>query len=230
MKKAVIKAAGLTKIYIRGTEEVYAVNKIDLEINDGDFIALMGPSGSGKTTLLDLIGCLDNVSSGSLEVFGKEVSGVKEKDLVGLRRGHIGFIFQEFLLIPSLTAIENVELSLYFARRPQEKKKLLELFEKVGLGHRVNHLPKEMSGGERQRVAIARALAVSPKFLIADEPTGNLDTRSSQEIFDIFKKINKDEGLTIILATHNPKLGSQADRIVYLKDGKVVSREESSLY
>ena len=229
MKKAVIKAAGLTKIYIRGTEEVYAVNKIDLEINDGDFIALMGPSGSGKTTLLDLIGCLDNVSSGSLEVFGKEVSGVKEKDLVGLRRGHIGFIFQEFLLIPSLTAIENVELSLYFARRPQEKKKLLELFEKVGLGHRVNHLPKEMSGGERQRVAIARALAVSPKFLIADEPTGNLDTRGSQEIFDIFKKINKDEGLTIILATHNPRLGAQAGRVIYLKDGRIVSKEEADL-
>ena len=230
MKKAIIKAAGLTKVYMRGTEEVYAVNGIDLEISDGDFIALMGPSGSGKTTLLDLIGCLDNVSSGKLEVFGKDVSRVKENNLVGLRRGHIGFIFQEFLLIPSLTALENVELSLYFARRPQERKNLLQLFEKVGLGHRINHLPKEMSGGERQRVAIARALAVSPKFLLADEPTGNLDTRSSQEIFDIFKKINKEEGLTIILATHNPKLGSQADRIIYLKDGKVVSKEESSLY
>jgi len=230
MNKAVIKAEGLTKVYIRGTEEVYAVNGIDIEINDGDFLALMGPSGSGKTTLLDLVGCLDNASSGSLEVFGKDVSRVKENNLVGLRRGHIGFIFQEFLLIPSLTALENVELSLYFARRPQEIKKLLQLFEKVGLGHRVNHLPKEMSGGERQRVAIARALAVSPKFLIADEPTGNLDTRSSQEIFDIFKRINKEEGLTIILATHNPKLGSQADRIIYLKDGKIVSKEESSLY
>ena len=230
MKKTVIKASGLTKVYIRGTEEVYAVNGINLEIDDGDFIALMGPSGSGKTTLLDLIGCLDNISSGKLEVFGKDVSKVKENGLVGLRRGHIGFIFQDFLLIPSLTAIENVELSLYFARRPQERKKLIQLFEKVGLGHRIDHLPKEMSGGERQRVAIARALAVSPKFLIADEPTGNLDTRSSQEIFDIFKKINKDEGLTIILATHNPKLGSQADRIIYLKDGKIVSKEESSLY
>ncbi|MCX5678583.1 MAG: ABC transporter ATP-binding protein [Candidatus Omnitrophica bacterium] len=230
MKKTMIKASGLTKVYIRGTEEVYAVNSINLEINDGDFIALMGPSGSGKTTLLDLIGCLDNVSSGRLEVFGKDVSKVKENSLVGLRRGHIGFIFQEFLLIPSLTAIENVELSLYFARRPQDRKKLLQLFEKVGLAHRVDHLPKEMSGGERQRTAIARALAVSPKFLIADEPTGNLDTRSSQEIFDIFKKINKEEGLTIILATHNPKLGSQADRIIYLKDGKIVSKEESSLY
>ena len=230
MKKAVIKAAGLTKVYIRGTEEVYAVNGIDLEINDGDFIALMGPSGSGKTTLLDLIGCLDNASSGKLEVFGKDVSKVKESSLVGLRRGHIGFIFQEFLLIPSLTAIENVELSLYFARRPQERKRLLQLFEKVGLGHRINHLPKEMSGGERQRVAIARALAVSPKFLIADEPTGNLDTRSSQEIFDIFKRINKEEGLTIILATHNPRLGSQADHIIYLKDGRIVLKEESGLY
>jgi len=230
MKNIIIKAAGLTKIYVRGTEKVYAVNGVNLEINDGDFVALMGPSGSGKTTLLDLVGCLDSVSSGSLEVFGKDVSRVKESRLVGLRRGNIGFIFQDFLLIPSLTAIENVELSLYFARRPQDKKKLLGLFKKVGLGHRINHLPKEMSGGERQRVAIARALAVSPKFLIADEPTGNLDTKSSQEIFDIFKSINKDEGLTIILATHNPKLGSQADRIVYLKDGKTVLKEESSLY
>ncbi|MCX5679810.1 MAG: ABC transporter ATP-binding protein [Candidatus Omnitrophica bacterium] len=230
MKNTIIKAAELTKVYIRGTEEVYAVNGINLDITDGDFIALMGPSGSGKTTLLDLIGCLDSISSGSLEVFGKDVSRVKESKLVGLRRGHIGFIFQDFLLIPSLTAIENVELSLYFARKPQDRKKLVQLFEKVGLGHRINHLPKEMSGGERQRVAIARALAVSPKFLIADEPTGNLDTKSSQEIFDIFKNINKSEGLTIILATHNPKLGSQADHIIYLKDGKVVSKEESSLY
>ena len=229
MKKTIIRAEGLTKVYIRGTEEVYAVNGIDLEINDCDFIALMGPSGSGKTTLLDLIGCLDNISSGKLEVFGRDVSNVKENRLVGLRRGHIGFIFQEFLLIPSLTAIENVELSLYFARRPQERKKLLQLFERVGLGHRIDHLPKEMSGGERQRVAIARALAVSPKFLIADEPTGNLDTRSSQEIVDIFKRINKDEGLTVILATHNPRLGSQADRIIYLKDGRIVPKEESSL-
>ena len=226
MKKIIIKATGLTKVYIRGTEEVYAVNGIDMEINNGDFIALMGPSGSGKTTLLDLIGCLDNVSSGRLEVFGRDVSKTRENNLVGLRRGHIGFIFQDFLLIPSLTALENVELSLYFARRTQERKKLLQLFEKVGLGHRVDHLPKEMSGGERQRVAIARALAVSPKFLIADEPTGNLDTKSSQEILDIFKNINKNEGLTIIFATHNPKLGSQADRIVYLKDGKVASKEE----
>lgn len=230
MKKSIIRAENLKKVYIRGTEEVYAVNGVSLEINDGDFIALMGPSGSGKTTLLDLIGCLDSLSSGRLEVFGRDVSSIKENKLVDLRRGHIGYIFQDFLLIPSLTAIENVELSLYFARRSQDKKRLISLFEKVGLGHRINHLPREMSGGERQRVAIARALAVFPKFLIADEPTGNLDTRSSQEIFDIFKKINKDDRLTIIFATHNPKLGSQADRVIYLRDGRTIPQGESPLY
>ncbi len=230
MKETVIKAKGLAKVYKRGDEDVHAVNGIDLDVASGDFIAVMGQSGSGKTTLLDLIGCLDNISGGTLEVFGKDVSRIKEKNLVSLRRGNIGFIFQEFLLIPSLTAIENAELSLYFARQPIDGKKLAGLFEKVGLGHRMNHLPKELSGGERQRVAIARALAVSPVFLIADEPTGDLDTKSSQEIFDIFKRINKEEGLTIIVATHNPKLGSQTDRIVYMKDGKMVSREESGLY
>lgn len=226
----VIKAEKLTKVYRRGSEDVYAINGINLEIDKGDFIALMGPSGSGKTTLLDIIGCLDSVSSGTLEVFGRDVSRAREKDLVALRRGNIGFIFQEFLLIPSLTALENVALPLYFARLRKEKKFLTEILKKVGLGHRINHLPKEMSGGERQRVAIARALAISPKFLIADEPTGNLDTRSSQEIFDIFRKVNAEEGLTVILATHNPKLGSQTSRIIYLKDGKTVLREESGLY
>jgi putative ABC transport system ATP-binding protein len=229
MKEAVIKARGLTKVYKRGTEDVHAVNGVDLDVASGDFIAVMGPSGSGKTTLLDLIGCLDNISGGTLEVFGKDVSRVKEKNLVSLRRGNIGFIFQDFLLIPSLTAIENVKLSLYFARQPIDGKKLAALFEKVGLGHRINHLPKELSGGERQRVAIARAVAISPRFLIADEPTGDLDTRSSQEIFDIFNRINKEEGLTIIVATHNPKLGSQTDRIIYLRDGKMISNEESPL-
>jgi putative ABC transport system ATP-binding protein len=172
--------------------------------------------------LLDLIGCLDSITSGRLEVFEHDVSRAKENILTRLRRGNIGFIFQEFLLIPSLTVIENIELSLYFARLPQEKKKLKDLLIKVGLGHRVNHLPKQLSGGERQRVAIARALAVSPKLLIADEPTGNLDTKNSQDIFDLFKKLNKEDGLTIILATHNPALGSQADRIVNLRDGKMV--------
>lgn len=230
MPERVIRAQKLTKIYTRGSEKVYAANGIDLEINKGDFVALMGASGSGKTTVLDLVGCLDSVTSGSLEVFGRDVSRAKENDLVGLRRGNIGFIFQEFLLIPSLTALENVALPLYFSGTRIKTKDVSEALQRVGLGHRSNHLPKEMSGGERQRVAIARALAIRPKFLIADEPTGNLDTKSSAEITGIFKKINKEEGLTIILATHNPKLGTEADRIVYLKDGKAVSKEESGLY
>jgi putative ABC transport system ATP-binding protein len=221
MGKTIIKTEGLTKIYMRGSESIHAVDNVSLEIGEGSFVALMGPSGSGKTTLLDLIGCLDSITSGSLEVFGRDVSRSKESSLTKLRRGNIGFIFQEFLLIPSLTVIENIELSLYFARLPQDKEKLKALLVKVGLGRRINHLPKQLSGGERQRVAIARALAVSPKLLIADEPTGNLDTKNSQEIFDLFRKLNKEDSLTIILATHNPALGSQADRIINLRDGKI---------
>ncbi len=221
-KDIIIKAEKLTKIYIRGTEKVYAVNGVDVTIRKGEFVALMGPSGSGKTTLLDLIGCLDNASSGTLEVFGRDVSRAKENSLVSLRRGHIGFIFQEFLLIPTLTVLENIELPLYFAKLPQAKSNLKELLKRVGLAHRINHLPRQLSGGERQRVAVARALAINPKFLIADEPTGNLDTKNSNEIIDLFKKLNKEEGLTIILATHNPTLGSQADRIINLVDGKTV--------
>ena len=222
MKKTIIKTESLTKIYMRGSEKIHAVDSVNLQVEEGDFIALMGPSGSGKTTLLDLVGCLDSITSGRLEAFGQDVSRAKESTLTKLRRGSIGFIFQEFLLIPSLTVLENIELSLYFARLSNDKEKLKRLLVKVGLGHRINHLPKELSGGERQRVAIARALAVSPKLLIADEPTGNLDTKNSQDIFDIFKRLNKEDGLTIILATHNPALGSQADRIINLKDGKIV--------
>lgn len=222
MNNIIIKTEGLTKIYTRGSEKIHAVDKVNIEISEGSFVALMGPSGSGKTTLLDLVGCLDSLTSGRLEVFGHDVSRASENFLTKLRRGKIGFVFQEFLLIPSLTVFENIELSLYFSRLPQTKEKLKELLIKVGLGHRINHLPKQLSGGERQRVAVARALAVSPKLLIADEPTGNLDTKNSQEIFDLFKKLNKEEGLTIILATHNPALGSQADRIINLRDGKIV--------
>ncbi|MBN2482827.1 MAG: ABC transporter ATP-binding protein [Candidatus Omnitrophica bacterium] len=230
MSTPVIKANNLTKIYKLFAEEIYAVNNIDLEIRCGEFVSLMGPSGSGKTTLLDLMGCLDSVSCGRLEVLGNEVSCARENDLVKYRRGIISFIFQEFLLIPSLTALENVELSLHFSRMTKERKHSLEIMERVGLGHRINHLPKQLSGGERQRVAIARALAVSPQLLLADEPTGNLDTKSAQEIFSIFKKLNEEDGLTIIVATHNPKLGLQASRTIFLQDGKIISKEKSSLF
>jgi len=230
MNNTIIKSEKLTKIYKLYAEEVGAVRGVDLEIESGDFISIMGPSGSGKTTLLDMIGCLDSISSGKLEVLGKDVSRVKESKLVNMRRGDIGFIFQEFLLIPTLTALENVELPLFFSRLSKEKNKSIQLLEKLGLGHRINHLPKQMSGGERQRVAIARALVTSPKLLLADEPTGNLDTKSAQEIFSIFRQLNKEEGLTIIVATHNQALGSQANHIIYIQDGKIIPKEKSSLY
>jgi len=230
MKECIIKAEKLAKIYKLPAEKIEAVREIDIEIFSGDFIAIMGPSGSGKTTLLDSLGCLSTITSGKLTVMGRDVSKAPENTLVAMRRKFISFIFQDFLLIPSLSALENVELPLYFARKAHNKEHTIELLKKVGLGHRVNHLPKELSGGEKQRVAVARALATVPKVLFADEPTGNLDTKSSQEIFDLFRRINKEDGLTLIVTTHNPKLGLQADRIIYLKDGKIVPKEQSSLF
>ena len=227
MKEYVIKANGLTKVYKLLAEEIYAVRDVNLEVAQGDFIAIMGPSGSGKTTLLDSLGCLTTITSGSLNILGKDVSQAKENILVSMRRKSLGFVFQDFLLIPTLTATENVQLPLLFARLPQQARQARELLERVGLGKRINHLPKELSGGEKQRVAIARALATFPKVLFADEPTGNLDTKNSQEIFELFRKLNKEDGLTLVVTTHNPVLGALADRIIYLKDGRVVSKEES---
>jgi len=229
MKECVIKANELTKVYKLLAEEIYAVRNVNLEVAEGDFIAIMGPSGSGKTTLLDSLGCLTTITSGSLSILGKDVSKAKENILVLMRRKSLGFVFQDFLLIPTLTAIENVQLPLLFARLPQQARQARELLERVGLGKRINHLPKELSGGEKQRVAIARALITSPKILFADEPTGNLDTKSSEDIFGLLADLNKRENLTVILTTHNPKLGSRAARVIYLKDGRIVSREDSSL-
>jgi putative ABC transport system ATP-binding protein len=229
MKECVIKTEKLTRVYRLSAEDIYAVRDIDLEIYAGDFIAVMGPSGSGKTTLMDSLGCLDRITGGSLIIMGRDVSNAGEGALVSVRRRFISFVFQDFLLIPTLTAIENVELPLIFARIPKGRGKAAELLERVGLGKRMNHLPKELSGGEKQRVAIARSLVTSPRILFADEPTGNLDTGSSRGIFDIFLDLNKRDNLTIMLTTHNPELGSQAGRIIYLKDGRIVPREESSL-
>ena len=224
MNELIVKTEKLTKIYKLFAEEIFAVNGVDLEISSGEFVSIMGPSGSGKTTLLDMIGCLDSVTSGRLEILGTDVSKMRESKLVNIRRGKIGFIFQDFSLIPTLTALENLQLTLYFAGLRREKQKLIGLLEKVGLGNRVNHLPRQLSGGEKQRVAIARALAAQPKFLLADEPTGHLDTENSQEILNVFKQLNQQDGLTIIVATHDTKLGSQTKRTIYLQDGKIVSQ------
>lgn len=228
MKEVLIKAKQISKVYRLPGEEIKAINNIDLEIRQGEFTAIMGPSGSGKTTLLDILGCLDRISSGSLQVLGRDVSQAGENSLVRLRRKNIGFVFQDFLLIPTLSAKENVELSLLFSGLTQDQDKVINLLKRLGLGQRVNHLPKQLSGGEKQRVAIARALIIQPKLLFADEPTGNLDTKSGQQIFEILKELNQKDGLTIVLTTHNQKLGSQASQLIYLKDGRIVAKEESS--
>jgi len=230
MKECLIKAEKLTKIYKLPAEQISAVNNIDLEIYPADFIAVMGPSGSGKTTLLDSLGCLGRITSGKLTVMGKDVSHAGESTLVEMRRKFVSFVFQDFLLIPTLSALENVELPLYFSGTDYDRKICVKALQRVGLSGRINHLPKELSGGEKQRVAIARALAKSPKVLFADEPTGNLDTRSSHGIFELFKELNKEDGLTLVVTTHNLLLGSLAQRVIYLKDGRLVSKEESGLY
>jgi putative ABC transport system ATP-binding protein len=222
-QETIIQAEKLTKSYKLPAEEIIAVNQADLEIRRGEFVSLMGPSGSGKTTLLDLIGCLDSISSGKLVVLGEDVSNAREDELVAMRRGSIGFVFQEFLLVPELTALENVELPMTFARMPVDRAAALELLERVGLGDRANHLPKELSGGERQRVAIARSLAMSHDLLLADEPTGNLDSKNSEGVFSIFRKLNSEDDLTIVVATHDEKLGAMTDRSVRLLDGSVVT-------
>jgi putative ABC transport system ATP-binding protein len=225
MDEPIIRAENLRKVYALPGEQIAALQGVSVDVYQGDFIAIMGPSGSGKTTLLDILGCLDSLTSGSLTVLGHDLSHSKEKHLPNIRRKNIGFVFQDFFLIPTLTALENVELPLYFAKIPHNRERSVQLLKKVGMEHRINHLPKQMSGGEMQRVAIARALATSPKIVLADEPTGNLDTKKSHEIFSLFRTLNQEEGVTILVVTHDRKLGQQADRVIHLEDGKIVSEE-----
>jgi len=219
----IIKAEKLTKLYKLLAEIVHAVDGIDFEIQSGEFLAIMGPSGSGKTTLLDMIGCLDSISIGRLEILGKDVSQLSERKLVNIRRGRIGFVFQDFSLIPTLTAMENVRYGGWLAGRNTSPDKAMSYLDKVGLSGRAAHLPRQLSGGEKQRVAIARALAVEPEILIADEPTGHLDSANSQAIVDLLKELNEKDGLTVILATHDIDLGNQCSRIISLCDGKIVA-------
>jgi len=225
METDVIKADELKKIYRLPGEEIAALKGISFNVKQGEFVTIMGPSGAGKTTLLNLVGCLDNLSNGRLEVLGNDLSGIKERELSRIRRGNIGFVFQEFLLIPSITALENVEMAMYFARTNSGREKATDLLKRVGLEHRLSHLPQELSGGEMQRVAIARALAVSPKILLADEPTGNLDTKNAQNIFELLQQLNREEGVTILMATHNVKLGYQSRRIIHLLNGNIENDE-----
>src|SRR4030043_281950 len=226
MKEEVISAKGLTKIYHRGSEEIHALKDVSFTISKGEFAAIVGPSGSGKTTLLNLVGCLDTPTRGSLRLNGVEVNGLKERDLVKLRRENIGFVFQQFFLLPTLTVHENVELPLLFSKRDAYKSKVDEIIKLVGLKTRAEHLPNQLSGGEMQRVAIARALVNEPKIILADEPTGNLDSATSLRIFKLFQNLNS-QGLTLIVVTHNLELAKIAHNVIQLRDGEIARKASS---
>ncbi len=216
-----VRVVGLTRIYRRGREEVRALDKVSFEVRRGEFIAVVGPSGSGKSTLLNLVGCMDAPSAGTLELFGKPVQGLTERDRTNVRRHLLGFVFQHFGLVPTLTVAENVALPAFFAGAPPGKR-LEQLLAKAGLSHRRDHLPAQLSGGEMQRAAIARALVNEPRLILADEPTGNLDSRSGDSIIELFQELNED-GLTIVTVTHNELLAGAAQRRLELVDGRLKS-------
>jgi ABC-type lipoprotein export system ATPase subunit len=222
---ALIELHDLTKIYDLGEVQVTALNGVSLDICEGEFVALIGPSGSGKSTLMHLLGCLDRPTTGSYRLAEKEVSGLNPDQLAQVRNRRIGFIFQNFNLLSRTTALENVEVPLLYNRsspRRQRRRRATELLQRVGLGDRLDHKPNQLSGGQLQRVAIARALVNRPSILLCDEPTGNLDTRTSREIMDFFRKLNEAEGLTVILVTHDLEVAQRANRALVLIDGEVV--------
>jgi putative ABC transport system ATP-binding protein len=215
-----IQAVALTKVYPRGREQIHALDEATFEVNAGDFVAIVGPSGSGKTTLLSLLGCMDTPSSGTLRIAGQEVQGLSERARTQYRREQIGFVFQNFSLLPTLTVAENVLLPALFARR-RAASRGADLIDQLGLSSRRDHRPHQLSGGEMQRVAIARALINEPKILLADEPTGNLDSENARAILDIFRLLNQS-GMTILLVTHNPECAHSAPSRLTLKDGRLI--------
>ncbi|HES1585281.1 TPA: ABC transporter ATP-binding protein [Streptococcus pyogenes] len=212
----------IRKSYHLGTEEFAILKGIDLEVNEGDFLAIMGPSGSGKSTLMNIIGCLDKPGSGSYAIEGRDVSSLSDNELADLRNQKIGFVFQNFNLMPKLTACQNVELPLTHMNVPKKerRKRALEMLKLVGLEERSEFKPMELSGGQKQRVAIARALVTNPSFILGDEPTGALDTKTSVQIMDLFKQFN-DNGKTIIIITHEPEVAALCKKTVILRDGNI---------
>jgi putative ABC transport system ATP-binding protein len=220
----VVKIQQATRDYKVGKVETQALRGVDLSIENGEFTALVGPSGSGKTTLLQLIGCLDQPSSGTVWVDGKDVTRLNRNQRADMRRGHIGFIFQFFALIPTLSAYENIELPLLLnGHNPKERReRVMELLEAVDLVERAKNRPDQMSGGQQQRVAIARALAPKPALVLADEPTANLDTDNGRQVMEIMEKLNKETGVTFVFATHDPRVIKYARRVVTLRDGMIV--------
>jgi putative ABC transport system ATP-binding protein len=219
----IIEIKNLTKIYREGVEDVKALDGVDLTVQKGEFTAIVGPSGSGKTTLLNMIGGLDKPTSGTIIVDDTEVTKLMADDLINFRRDNVGFVFQAYNLIPVLTAKENVTFIMDLQGVPsrQSSTRAIELLNSVGMGDRINTRPNKLSGGQQQRVAVARALASKPKFILADEPTANLDSKSAETLLDIMEKLNREENITFIFSTHDPRVMQKARRIVTLEDGKV---------
>jgi len=218
-----LEIKNISKIYGKEIAKVVALNNVSLRVNEGDFIAIMGPSGSGKSTLLNIIGGLEYPSSGEVILDGKRIDNLDEKNFVDIRRRKIAYVFQQYHLFPSLTALENVMLPLTFCGTEKGEEKALETLKEVGLEGRAEHKPSQLSGGEQQRVAIARALVNSPLLLLADEPTGNMDQKMGSEILGLFYRLNKD-GRSIVMVTHNPEIAGHAKEIIVLQDGQIVDK------
>ncbi len=215
-----IELAGIRKLYVMGDQEVAALDGVSLSVAEGDFVTIMGPSGSGKSTLMHILGCLDAPTSGSYRLNGEEVSNLEDRELAQIRNRLIGFVFQSYNLLPSFTALENVELPMIYGGVKDRRRRARAALERVGLADRMDHKPTELSGGQQQRVAIARAVASEPRVLMADEPTGNVATRQGEEIMAIFQELN-DQGITVILVTHEPHIARHGRRFVQMQDGRV---------
>jgi putative ABC transport system ATP-binding protein len=222
-----IEIENVYKIYRMGDAEVHALDGLSLKIAAGEWVAIVGPSGSGKSTLMNVIGCLDQPTSGSYKLDGVEVAKMNDRDLARVRNRKIGFVFQTFNLLSRTTALANVELPLVYAGAHDRRKRAITALERVGLGERLHHKPNELSGGQQQRVAIARALIVDPAIILADEPTGNLDSKSGAEILELFHQMHTQQGLTIVMVTHDPDIAAQCERVVHIRDGKILSDERN---
>ena len=221
----ILRFEDVWKVYRMGKVEVNALRGVNLRVIEGEFVVVLGPSGSGKTTMLNMAGGIDRPTRGRVLFRGREISNLDDKELTMFRRKHVGFVFQFFNLIPTLTAKENVELSAELVDNPRDVDEVLEV---VGLGHRANHLPSEMSGGEQQRVAIARALVKNPDLILCDEPTGNLDFETGKRVLKVMRDINRDEGRTFVIVTHNAVIAKMADRVIHFRDGKVIGEKVNS--